>query len=244
MDGTGQTRFGSDRDAVRQCPRVLIVSETRLYREGLAEALARTGALDICGHSDGAKAALDALSELTPDVVLLDAAIGDGPEFAATMAKAAPQTRIVVMALAEAPSEVLSWVEAGATGYIPRSTSLAEVARAVLEIVDGAQSCAPRVTSALLQRLRELSEAAANRAIEINGPELTPRELQIAGFITAGMSNKQIARQLNVGLATIKSHVHNLLGKLEVQRRGQVAGRLGAQRWVKDASREAISPGS
>jgi len=239
MDGTGQTSFGSDH-AARRHPRVLIVSETRLYREGLAEALARTGALDICGHSDGAKAALDALGALTPDVVLLDAAIGDGPEFAATMAKSAPQTRIVVMALAEAPSEVLSWVEAGATGYIPRNTSLAEVARMVLAIVDGAQSCAPRVTAALLQRLRELSETATNRPNEINGTQLTARELQIARFIAAGMSNKQIARELDVGVATIKSHVHNLLGKLEVQRRGQVVGRLGAQPRVDGAAWEAM----
>jgi DNA-binding NarL/FixJ family response regulator len=218
----------------------MIVSETRLYREGLAEALARTGALDICGHTDGTKAALDALSALNPEVVLLDAAIGDGPEFATTMAKAAPQTHIVVMALAEAPSEVLSWVEAGATGYIPRSTSLAEVARMVVEIVDGAQSCAPRVTSALLQRLRELSEAAENRPNDINTTQLTVRELQIARFIAAGMSNKQIARQLDVGVATIKSHVHNLLGKLEVQRRGQVVGRLGAQPRANDAGRNAM----
>jgi two-component system nitrate/nitrite response regulator NarL len=218
----------TDRHAARQHPRVLIVSETRLYREGLAEALARAGSLDICGHSDGAKAALDALGELTPDVMLLDAAISNGPEFAAAIAKAAPQTRIVVMALAEAPSEVLSWVEAGATGYIPRSTSLMEVARTVLEIVDGSQSCAPRVTSALLQRLRKLSAVAGNGPNDINGTQLTARELQIARFIAAGMSNKQIARQLDLSLATIKSHVHNLLGKLEVQRRGQVVGRLGA----------------
>jgi DNA-binding NarL/FixJ family response regulator len=221
---------------------VLIVCETRLYREGLAETLARAEMIDICGHSGGGKAALDALGELAPDAVLLDAAIGGGSEFAATMVKAVPQTRIIVIALAETPSEVLSWVEAGVAGYIAQSTSLAEVAFRLLEILDGGQNCGPRVTSALLRRIHALSEAAANQPNENGGIQLTARELQIARLIADGMSNKQIARRLDVALATIKSHVHNLLGKLEVQRRGQVVARLRADSWVKDTGRGAAFP--
>jgi DNA-binding NarL/FixJ family response regulator len=227
---------------------VLIVSETRLYREGLAETLARDGTLDICGHSASAQAAMAALVELEPDVVLLDAAARDGPGLAAAMATAAPGMQVVVMALAEAPDDVLNWAAAGAAGYIPQTTSLAEVGPTVLEIVDGAQACAPRVASALMRRLRELSEAAARRPNEFGVATLTARELQIARLINTGLSNKQIARQLGVGLATIKSHVHSLLGKLEIERRGQVMGRLGSglqgqgpggsEFWTKAAARE------
>jgi two-component system, NarL family, nitrate/nitrite response regulator NarL len=230
----GRDRPGGPRegDARGENPRVLIVSQTRLYREGLAEVLGRTGRLDICGHSGGSMAAFDCLREFAPDVVLLDAAIGEGPRFAAAIAKAAPQTCIVVIALAEAAEDVLSWAEAGAAGYIPQTMALADLAPAVLEIVHGGQACAPQVASALLRRLRELSNVAIRRPNEIGGSGLTARELQIARLINSGLSNKQIARQLGVGVATIKSHVHNLLGKLDLQRRGQVTGRLGAEFWA------------
>ena len=78
----------------------------------------------------------------------------------------------------------------------------------------------------MMRRLRELTEATARRTTDTSAA-LTARESQIAGLINAGMSNKEIARQLNVGVATIKSHVHNLLAKLAIQRRGQIVSRLG-----------------
>src|ERR1700722_19032828 len=121
-----------ERDVARAPPRVLIVSETRLYREALAEALGREAMLEICGHRGGGQAALDALAALAPDVALLDAAVGDGPKLAAAMAKAAPDAQLVVIALTEAAENVLGWAEAGAAGYIPQTTALAEVAPTVL----------------------------------------------------------------------------------------------------------------
>ena len=220
-------------------PRVLIVSETRLYREGLAEALGRGGGLTVCGHAPTAEAALQAVADVSPEVVLLDAASPDGVALVAAIGDASPGVRTVVFALAELSERVIPWAEAGAAGYIPESTPLDEVAPIVVGIMAGSQSCAPPVASALMRRLRELSEATARRTDEA-GAGLTTRERQIAVLINDGLSNKQIARRLDVGVATIKSHVHNLLAKLDIQRRGQVTARLRPSGWGEEARQPPI----
>jgi two-component system nitrate/nitrite response regulator NarL len=206
-------------------PRVLIVSETRLYREGLVEALARSGGVDVCGHCESIETTLAALQELGPDVVLVDAAVKDGRNLVFEIANWPTRIRAVVFALAEASETVIAWAQAGAVGYVPQTTPLRDVVPILIGILEGEQACSPPVASAMMRRLRELTEATARRS---NEPyvALTARERQIAGLINAGMSNKEIARQLKVGVATIKSHVHNLLAKLDVQRRGQVVSRL------------------
>ena len=87
----------------------------------------------------------------------------------------------------------------------------------------GEQACSTRIASSLLRWVSRASHANGASSPATPGSELTAREEQIAGLICAGLSNKEISRDLNIGLATTKSHVHNLLGKLELRRRGQLA---------------------
>jgi two-component system nitrate/nitrite response regulator NarL len=203
---------------------VLIVSEVRLLGEGLMEAFSHNGDLLISGYCSDLEETFAKVLELMPNIVLLDAAFRDGFGLVGRIWDAAPEVRVVVLALAETAEGVIAWAEAGAAGYIPRTAGLAEVVPTLVGIMRGEQPCPGSVVGALLRRLSNLP-SLGNESSDAPPPAsaLTVRELQIIDLICAGLSNKDIARRLNIGLATTKSHVHNLLGKLNLQRRSQAA---------------------
>jgi two-component system, NarL family, nitrate/nitrite response regulator NarL len=202
-------------------PSILIVSEVRLFGEGLAAALKRDRYATVSGYCSDAEEVLACLTRVRPDIVLLDAALPSGFELVGTIPKLAPQIRVVVLALVETPESVISWAEAGIAGYIPRTAGLADVGSILTGIMQGEQVCSRAVAAGLIRRLRAVP--ANDPADARPQPLLTFRETQIIELIGAGLSNKDIARRLNIGVATTKSHVHNLLGKLNVPRRSQAA---------------------
>jgi DNA-binding NarL/FixJ family response regulator len=197
---------------------VLIVSEIRLLREGFAEALGRTGHFSISVRCASPDQALAEIASSRPDVSVLDASLPDAIDWVRKVRELAPQVRVVALAVAETVDAVIAWAEAGVAGYIPRTAGLADVGAILVGILEGEQVCSRWVAAGLLQGFRTRSKS--NAALSLG---LTNREAEIVALISAGLSNKDIARRLNIGVATTKSHVHNLLTKLQVQRRGQAA---------------------
>jgi len=119
-----------------------------------------------------------------------------------------------VIAVAETPEKVIAWAEAGAAGYIPKTASLADIAPLLVGILRGKQACSESVAAGLFRRLSIASRVNGGNRGTGSAPALTAREAQIAQMIAAGMSNKGIARCLNIGRAAAKTHVHHLIGKL------------------------------
>jgi DNA-binding NarL/FixJ family response regulator len=207
-------------------PTILIASEIRLFGEGLAKVLAGDPTVSVAGYClDAADLMLKTVS-LKPDIILLDAGFQPGRGLVAQLKEAAPAAAVVVIALIEAAENVLAWLEAGAAGYISNATALADLPAILVGVSRGEQTCLPSVTAALIRRLQELGTLASPWTASCMFPSLTSREVQIAELIDAGMSNKEIARHLKIGVSTTKSHVHNLLGKLKVQQRAKAAVRL------------------
>lgn len=199
---------------------LLIASEVRFVRESLAEILAREDANLVLGLCADPAEILSLCRELRPDMVLLDAAIRDGPAMVRRLRETLVAMGVVVFAVTESVDSVLPWAEAGVTGYIPNSAATADLRAIVADIRAGRQICSPLVAAGMLQRIGETGAAARHGR---SSDALTPRELEIVRLISSGLSNKEIARRLDIGLATTKSHVHNALAKLNLQRRGQVA---------------------
>ncbi len=202
---------------------LLILSDIRFLREGLAEVLARDRAFHVAGAAAHLGEALAILRASPVQIILIDAALPDGLIAATQLRDLDYGAHIVPLALSETDSVVIAWAEAGATGYVPRSVGLDDLVMFLKEIVRGEQACSRRIASSLLRWVSRASHANGPLSPATPGSELTAREHQIAGLICAGLSNKEISRDLNIGLATTKSHVHNLLGKLELRRRGQLA---------------------
>jgi DNA-binding NarL/FixJ family response regulator len=222
-------------DAMRVGPnvlpvRTLIISDVRFVREILAEVLPREGMLSVSGLAADLESAIRDLADNQPDIILIDERFPDGRGALARLRDVAPQSLVAVIAIVETVDEVIAWAEAGAAGYIPRSASLPEIAPLLVGILRGKQACTESVAAGLFRRLSSAGSAGNANHEMTSTPTLTVREAQIAQMIVAGMSNKDIARCLNIGLATAKTHVHHLLGKLDVHRRGQAAGRLRENR--------------
>ena len=202
--------------------RALVASDVRLYREGLADGLRRSGRAEVVGTASGGDAAVARVQELGPDVVLVDLAMADWePAVRAIAARTA--ARVVVLGVREVEEEVVACAEAGVSGYVTRAASLEELVDVVESVARGESLCSPRISALLLRRV---SEVAGRERAAASADRLTPREAQIVGLIDEGLSNKQIAGQLSIELATVKNHVHNILEKLQVDRRGQAAARV------------------
>jgi DNA-binding NarL/FixJ family response regulator len=210
--------------------RLLIVADIRIYREGLAEVLRRTPGIEVVGLAAGRDEAMARIGQLAPDTVLVDTAMRGGLDLIRGVVAAEPRLKVVALGVAEA-EDVLACAEAGIAGYVPREASLADLLAAVESVGRGEALCSPAVAATLLRRVAALAGGAATAGLE---ERLTTRERQILRLVDGGLSNKEIARDLGIEVATVKNHVHNILDKLQVERRGQAAARLRRPRTSSD----------
>ena len=206
--------------------RIVIVSEVRFLRESLAEFLERDPSFSVVRLCADLAEVVALSSPLQADVVLVDAALWDGAAAARRIRQLKPDVRIIAYAVRETKEDVIAWAEAGVIGYVPNTAALGDLVRLIVDILGGEQLCSGRVAAELLHRIAVTESLGIGRDEPSRALALTRREREAAELIATGLSDKEIARRLNISLATAKLHVHNLLGKLNVQRRGQVVVRL------------------
>jgi two-component system, NarL family, nitrate/nitrite response regulator NarL len=206
--------------------RIVIVSDVRFRREILAEFLERDASVMVVGVCADLAEVVAMSAPLQADLVLVDAEIRDGFAAARRTRQIRPDIRLIAYPVRETRDDVIAWAEAGVMGYIPNTAASADLVRLIVDIHGGQQPCSGRVAAELLRRIAATESLGDGRNPPSPACPLTRREREAAELIAAGLSDKQIARQLNISLATAKLHVHNLLGKLNVQRRGQVVARM------------------
>jgi DNA-binding NarL/FixJ family response regulator len=201
-------------------PRVYILSTIRLLREGLVRALSRHSSIEIIGASDDA--VLNEIVDSRPDVVLLDISNAAALEWSTSLLRVMPDLKIVALGVDEVEPVVLACARAGVSGFVYVQGSANDVVTAVHSAVRGELACSPRTAGMLLNRISSLAETASGAS----GDALTPREQEVMTLVNEGLSNKQIAGLLGIRDATVKNHVHSILGKLRVRRRGEAAAQL------------------
>jgi DNA-binding NarL/FixJ family response regulator len=195
---------------------VLVVDDCCLYREGLVSLVEREPDMcDVqCAHNWAS--IVTSLEHGIPDVVLVNLASVESHALMTALRMHAPSSRIVAIGMGDSEQEIVACAEAGISGYLLRSEPFSHLIRLVRHVVAGEAVCSPRVTAALMRRLAVLAEERKQRV-----PVLTEREDQILGLLDIGLSNQQIADRLCIELRTVKNHVHHILGKLGVSRRGE-----------------------
>ena len=200
-------------------PRIFILSNVRLYREGVAISLSRNESVDVIGSSTASDAPAR-IAETRPEVVLLDSSLINQPAALRDIRQTLPQSKIVAFAVSEIDRELIACAEAGISAYVAREGSADDLVTAVHRAIRGELFCPPRVAALLFGHIATLT---AERPPPILSNVLTKRENEITSLLERGLSNKEIASVLHVGTATVKNHVHNILEKLQVRRRGEVA---------------------
>ncbi|HYZ77536.1 MAG TPA: response regulator transcription factor [Gaiellaceae bacterium] len=206
--------------------RVLLVADVRLHRDGVSALLREDGRVRV--------AATASPSDRVPrggglDVVVLDAATENRVELARRWA--VDSRPVVAIGIPEEEKDLIALAEAGVLGFVEREATVDELVASVESAARGEASCPPRVATTLLRRLTFLTAPPAPSG----SPALTARERQIVDLIADGLSNKEIAQRLYIEVATVKNHVHNILEKLQVSKRGEAAAQL---RLAERASRD------
>jgi DNA-binding NarL/FixJ family response regulator len=199
---------------------VFVVSEVRLYREGVRELLEHDRDIRVVGAAASHRAAAFALLADPVDVIVLDTTLPEAGD--ALHRLGAPDQKVVVLGVVEREEDVIGWAEAGAAGYVSRDGSTDDLAETIRAVARGESLCSPHMVAALLRRLA-VRASTTTLAAPPSDQVLTPRERQVADLIGEGLSNKEIAQRLCIELSTVKNHVHNILRKLDVSRRGQAA---------------------
>ncbi len=203
--------------------RVVIISDIRLYREGLASALEKMNSLAVCGNYDFSPDLVQQISPRDTDVILVDTSEPKASlDTIRKLNDKCGEFTILALALKETEEQVISYFEAGCSSYVSRDASLDDLVQVVLRSHRGELVCAPKIAGSLIRHM------ARNRSDNIPGTArpVTNRELQIVKLIDIGLSNKEIAQQLSIEVSTVKNHVHSVLEKLNVARRNQAAARL------------------
>lgn len=211
---------------------VLIVADIRLYREGLAQVVERQEHLRLAGSAADAAGALAQLRDHLPDVVLLDMAMNESRAAVRAIRELAPDVKVVALSVAETEGDVCACAEAGVAGYVPRHASLADLMATLESAARGEALFSPRMAASLLRRVAALAATQPAGSAQMR---LTPREREILRLLDEGLANKDIAQRLGIEVATVKNHVHNILEKLHVHRRGEAAA------WARVAQPRRIS---
>ena len=200
--------------------RVLVVEDNRLMRDGLARLLSGYADVDIVASAESANAAAQLLRDAKPQVVLLDAGLanGDSYSFLANLKATAPGAKAVVMDFVPAQQDVHQFIDGGANGFIMKDATADDIVKAIRSVASGTDlppppasvdSTGPRHASPFADAGTPATESPLAGSVR-----LTKREQEIKELIAAGLGNKEIAQRLNIATNTVKSHVHNMLGKL------------------------------
>ena len=208
--------------------RLVVLSDLRLLREGVRLLLGPSVCtIRVVGTAD-LTAAPQQIAEWAPDAILIDATSPGGLVAAQSIHDALPHARTIAFGLAEAEAEpvVLACARAGMAGFVAPDATVDELIATVRSAVRGELVCSPRTAGMLLHQLGAIAADPDRQDGVSNRTPLTQREREVAVMVSDGLSNKQIARMLGIQCATVKNHVHNVLEKLRLSRRGEVAAQL------------------
>lgn len=222
--GKRSARTGSPEGGTGPTLQVLIVSANRLFGDGLVCLLGHDESIDVIDIAPGLANAVEVLRDFRADVALVDCCRDDGVNIVRGITVERPDTKVLAIGVGEIEQPLVDLIEAGALGYIPSDATLAEAICALHQAGSGEAVCSPRVTAAVIRRLGSQTAGGALRT------HLTRRELEVLMLMDEGLSNKEIARMLTLEVATVKNHVHSILQKLHLRRRGQAAAWLRLHR--------------
>lgn len=192
--------------------RILLADDHPVVRAGISACLTRQPDFQVVGEAADGAAALARARELKPDLVLMDIEMPELNGLAVTQAlgKELPEIRVLILTMTDKPDIIMRVLEAGARGYILKDAPVEQLVKAIRAVVAGEAFFSPEVARAALNRLVQgPAENAPN--------QLTDRERDVLIQIAEGMSNKEIASHLNLGVRTVETHRERIMRKLNIR---------------------------
>ena len=196
--------------------KILFADDHEMVRIGVSAYLSAQSDMEVIAEADDGGGAVQKALSLRPDIILMDLVMKemDGIEATKQIIKEWPEAKIIIVTSFLDDEKVYPALEAGATSYMLKTSKADEIAKAIRSTFEGQSILEPEVTGKIMNRMRE-------KPVDHLHNELTDREMEVLLLIAQGKTNQEIAEQLYIAIKTVKVHVSNILGKLEVQDRTQ-----------------------
>jgi len=205
--------------------RIILIEDNRLLREGISARLKKEPDINVVGAFSDSDFDTGKTAELKPQVVLLDLGLTklDSLEIVKSLKDKYQNIKVIVMDLVPIQEDILRFVDAGVSGFILKDATVPEFTNTIRLVAGGEKVLPPTMTGSLFSQIMDYGIKELGTSKLIKSVKMTNREREIVGLIAEGLTNKDIALNLNLSIYTIKSHVHNILEKMALNSRVQIA---------------------
>lgn len=203
---------------------VALIEDNRMTREGLAALLSQAAGFHVVASVPVCDAAL--LRDAKPQVILLDVGLGNNGSLRAaeTAKREVPESRVIITDLLPARDDIVDFVNAGVSGFILKDATFEDLVSTIQSVAGGAQVLPPAMTSSLFSQItKKIIVRGGPDVAQDDAVRMTPREREVVELIGEGLSNKELAQRLSIATHTVKSHVRNVMEKLALHTRLQIA---------------------
>ena len=205
--------------------RILLIEDNRLLRDGISAMLKKQSDMHVVATVGNGENILLIISKLNPDIVLLDLGLRsqNSLHVVKLIKEHYQKTKIIVMDLIPLQADVFEYVKAGVSGFLLKDANVAEFFKTIRSVYQGAHVLPPHLTGSLFSQIVEHAINGSKTSSIVEAVRMTKRERQVIELIADGSTNKEIAQKLHLSTYTVKSHVHNILEKLSLHTRVQIA---------------------
>ena len=204
--------------------KILLIEDNRILRDGIKDIINKHADLTIVAATEGNHDTLLQARSLKPQVILIDLGLRNenGLDVVATLSKELPQIKVIGMGLIPSQQDIVEFVQAGAAGFILKDATIEDVLGTIRAVARGIRILPPLLTGSLFTHVVDLALRKGRGKLP-GAVQMTKREREIIVLIAEGMSNKEIAELLNLSTHTVKSHIHNILEKMALHSRLEIA---------------------
>jgi len=205
--------------------RLILIEDNRLLREGIFAILNKEPDINVAAAFGESDIIPDRISELKPNVVLLDIGLANqnSLELVKSLIEKYNDIKVIVMDLVPIQEDMVRFVEAGVSGFILKDATFAEFVKTIRSVAGGEKILPSILAGSLFSQIMDYGIKELGPSKLIQSVRMTKRECEIVEFIANGLTNKEIAQKLNLSIYTVKSHVHNILEKMALNTRVQIA---------------------